>query len=366
MQIRFTFLIFLIAVISPLMMHAQRGGPASVFVEPVSEREFSRDIEALGTLEPNEQVELTLNVSDRITALYFDDGERVRKGKTLLSLAQREQAALVESAEADLEEADRQLQRIKRLAEADAVSQSELDTAQRDMDSAQANLRALQSRQRDRVLIAPFDGVLGFRQVSVGSFIRPGDVVATLIDDNSMNLDFEVPSLFLRSIQPETQIIATTDDLPNEIFMGEIETLENQIDPVTRSIRARANIPNPDALLRSGMFMRVTITAEPRTGLAIPEEAVQPVGPKNYVWLARDEDGATLARRTDVELGQRSDGYIEVLSGLELGDRIITEGIIRVREGAAIAIRDKSMLLPGPVAAQQGQGGMPSSAGAAN
>ena len=325
---------------------AQRGGPASVFAEPVLEREFSRDIEALGTLEPIEQVDLSLNASDRITALYFDDGERVRAGKTLLSLAQREQLALVESAEADVEEAARQLERVSRLAVAEAVSQSELDSAQRDLDSAEANLRALQSRQKDRVLVAPFDGVLGFRRVSVGSFVRPGDVIATLIDDSEMNLDFDVPSIFTRSIQPGTAIIAETDDLPGAMFSGAIETLDNRIDPITRSIRARASIPNPDRLLRSGMFMRVTVTADPRWSLAIPESAVQPVGPRTFVWRVTPENGTLKARRVEVELGQRADGFIEVKSGLVQGDRVITEGIIRVRDGSELKLQDRSLLDP--------------------
>jgi len=334
-----------LAVTSPAL--AQRGGPASVFAEPVMERQFSRDIEALGTLAPSEQVELSLNASDRITAIYFDDGERVRAGKTLLSLAQREQLALVESAEADVEEAARQLVRVSRLATAEAVSQSELDRAQRDLDSAEATLRALQSRQKDRVLVAPFDGVLGFRQVSVGSFVRPGDIVATLIDDREMNLDFDVPSIFTRSIQPGTAIVAETDDLPGQVFEGTIATLDNRIDPVTRSIRARAVIPNPEQFLRSGMFMRVTVTAEPRVNLALPEAAVQPVGPRTYVWRVAPEGETQKARRTEVELGQRADGYIEVLSGLEAGDRVITEGIIRVREGSDLKVLDKQLLEPG-------------------
>ncbi|MEL7112274.1 MAG: efflux RND transporter periplasmic adaptor subunit [Pseudomonadota bacterium] len=336
----------LMALILSLSAHAQRGSPANVFAEDVKEQAFSRDIEALGTLEPNEQVELSLNASDRITALYFEDGERVRQGKTLLSLAQREQLALVESAEAQVEEAARQLDRVIRLATAEAVSQSELDRAQRDLDSAEANLRALQSRQKDRVLVAPFDGVLGFRRVSVGSFVRPGDVVATLIDDSEMNLDFDVPSIFTRSIQPGTAIYAETDDLPGEVFEGEIATLDNRIDPVTRSIRARARIPNPEQLLRSGMFMRVTVTAEPRTNLAIPEEAVQPVGPRTFVWRVTPENGKLIARRVEVELGQRANGYIEVVAGLEASDQVITEGIIRVREGSELVLRDKSMLAP--------------------
>lgn len=354
MRPNFLILAALSLIFTTLPVSAQRGGPASVFVEEVQERTFSRDIEALGTLQPKEQVELTLNAADRVTALYFDDGQRVRQGKTLLSLAQREQVALVEASEADVEEARRQLERIERLADAQAVSQSELDSARRDLDSANANLRALQSRQRDRVLVAPFDGVLGFRQVSVGSFVRPGDVVATLVDDSEMRLDFDVPSTLLRSIQPGTEIIAETDDLPGEMFTGTVATLDNRIDPVTRSIRARALLPNPEQLLRAGMFMRVTVAAEPRTSLSIPEEAVQPVGPRSFVWVVREENETQIARRIPVELSARSDGYIEVISGLSLGDRIITEGIIRVREGAPIVIRDRAMLEPQPMAASGG------------
>lgn len=351
----FVVALTLFSTMSPAF--AQRGGPASVFVEPVEEQMFSREIEALGTLEPNEQVDLTLNVADRVTSIYFDDGQRVREGKTLLSLAQREQVALVEAAEANVEEARRQLERISRLTLADAVSQSELDAAQRNLDSAEANLRAVQSRQRDRVLVAPFDGVLGFRQVSVGSFVRAGDVVATLIDDSEMNLDFDVPSTFLRAVSPGTAIVAETDDLPGERFEGTVATLDNRIDPITRSVRARASLPNSDLLLRSGMFMRVTVTAEPRRNLAIPESAIQPVGPQTFVWRVSEEEDSLVARRVLVELGQRSNGYVEVRSGLDTGDRVITEGIIRVREGAPIVIRDRSLLEPSTMARGNGGGG---------
>lgn len=358
MRLSLLMIITVAFAVMHLPANAQRGGPASVFVEEVREQTFSREIEALGTLQPKEQVELTLNAADRVTALYFDDGQRVTEGKTLLSLAQREQVALVEASEANVEEARRQLERIRRLADAQAVSQSELDTARRDLDSATANLRALQSRQRDRVLVAPFDGVLGFRQVSVGSFVRPGDVVATLVDDSEMRLDFDVPSTLLRSIQPGTEIIAETDDLPGETFIGTVATLDNRIDPITRSIRARALLPNPDLLLRAGMFMRVTVSAEPRTSLSIPEEAVQPVGPQSFVWLVKEENQRKVARRLPVELGARSGGYIEVLSGVQLNDQIITEGIIRVREGAPVVIRDRSMLESQPMA---GGGGLAAS-----
>lgn len=325
---------------------AQRGGPASVFVEPVENRKFSLRVEALGTLEPNEQVQLTLNASDRVRAVYFDDGDRVKKGKTLLSLAQREQAALVEAAEANVDEARRQQERVARLAEKQAVSQSDLDQANRDLESASAQLRAVQSRQRDRVLVAPFDGVLGFRMVSVGSFVRPGDVVARLIDDSEMNLEFSVPSIFLRSLGKDTAIVAETDDLPGEAFEGTVTSIDNAIDPITRAVKIRATLPNAERSLKSGMFMQVKLFVDPRDALAIPEEAVLPIGPRTFVFVATEDDGQRIAQRKDVTLGLRQDGYVEVISGLNMGEAVITEGIIRVREGAPIVIRDKSLLQP--------------------
>lgn len=338
---------------------SQRG-PANVFVEATKEREFAMRIEALGTLEPNEVVDLTLNVADRVQSLYFDDGERVRKGKTLLSLAQREQIALTEAAEANAEEARQQLERIERLVERKAVSQAELDEAKRNVNAADAQLRAVQSRQKDRVLVAPFDGVLGFRQVSVGSFVTPGDVVARLIDDSEMNLEFTVPSTFLRSLKPGTEIIARTDDLPGEVFTGQVATLDNAIDPVTRSVRVRATLPNPDQTLISGMFMEIIVTANPRQALAIPEESIQPVGPKTFVFMVDETGEKPIAKRVEVKLGTLEGGYVEVLSGLEKDTLVITEGVIRVRDGSEVIIRDLSMLLPpttegtGPAARRDG------------
>lgn len=322
---------------------AQRG-PANVFVETIEKRQFAKRIEALGTLEPNESVDLTLNVADRVQSLYFDDGQRVRKGKTLLSLAQREQIALTEAADANADEATRQLERIERLVAKNAVSEAELDEARRNVNAANAQLRAVQSRQKDRVLVAPFDGILGFRQVSVGSFIRPGDVVARLIDDTEMNLEFTVPSTFIRSLKKGTEISARTDDFPSKVFKGTITSLDNAIDPVTRSVRVRATLPNPEQILISGMFMEIIITAEPRKSLSVPEQSIQPVGPKTFVFVVDESGTKPVAKRFEVKLGSLENGYLELLSGLNEGEKVITEGVIRVREGSEVIIRDISML----------------------
>ncbi|MBY9065799.1 efflux RND transporter periplasmic adaptor subunit [Hyphomonas sp. WL0036] len=339
----------------------QAGGPppSSVFVEPIREQTFSSRVEAIGTLEPNERADLTLTATDRVTAIFFEDGDRVKKGKTLLSLAQREQVALVESAEADLAQANIDLTRIQPLAEQGAVSASELDVARRNVNTAAAQLRAVQSRQNDRVLIAPFDGVLGFRRVSVGSLVRPGDVVATLIDDSVMRLEFAVPSTYLRVLRPGLEIQASTSDLPGQTFTGTVDSIDNAIDPVTRSVRVRAKVPNPAGILTSGMYMSVNLMAEPRRALAIPEVALQPRGPETFVWVADTSGAAPVARRVKIEPGLRHEGRVEVVSGLEPGQLIISEGTMRLREGAVVKIEDKAILQPGSTKASSSAAGGP-------
>ncbi len=362
---RFTLMLGLVAaLLLSGHAHAQRG-PATVFADRVEVRPFANRIEALGTLEPREEVDLTLSTGDVVREIYFDDGERVTQGKTLLTLAQREQIALVEAAEANEEEARRQLARIERLAADDAVSQSELDEARRNMQNATAQRRAVQSRLADRILVAPFDGVLGFRQVSVGAYVRPGDVVARLIDDSEMRLEFSVPSIFLSQLEPGLPIDARTDDLPGQTFEGTLTSIDNAIDPVSRSVRVRATLPNPDRVLKAGMFMKVELKADAREALSVPEEAILPRGPRFYVFVIEPENGTLIAHQREVELGLRHDGYVEVRNGLDAGDRIVTEGLIRIRDGSEVTIADESLLSPsaGGSGATPGSGGPAASPG---
>lgn len=358
-------LVAVLLIAAPALTQQRGGGPggaggpppSSVFAEPVREQTFASRVEAIGTLEPNERADLTLTASDRVTAVYFQDGDRVKKGKTLLSLAQREQLALVESAEADLAQANQDLARVEPLAQQGAVSTSELDMARRNVNAAAAQLRAVQSRQNDRVLVAPFDGVLGFRRVSVGSLVRPGDVVATLIDDSVMRLEFAVPSNFLRVLRPGLEIEAASNDLPGQVFTGTVDSIDNMIDPVTRSVRVRANVPNPSGILKSGMYMAVALQAEPRRALSVPEVALQPRGPETFVWVAAASGTQTVARRVKIEPGLRLNGRVEIVAGLSEGQMVITEGALRVREGAPVVIKDENMLQPKPAARSGSVGG---------
>lgn len=329
--------LFVLLSLAGLTAHAQRG-PANVFVHDVEAVQFSNEIEALGTVAPNEVVELTVNVADRVTGIYFDDGQRVKAGQTLLLLIQGEQAARVEGAVARVSDAQNVVDRMKPLVDEGAVSQIAFDQAKRDLTVAQTELTQLRIQQKERVLTAPFDGVLGFRRVSKGSYIRPGDVIATLVDDTVMKLDFEVPSIVLSSLEPGIEIHAKTDDFPGLDFAGTINSIDNMIDPVTRSVTVRALIPNENQILRAGTFMNVLIKASPSPGLAVPEGAIQPRGPKSYVFVVVDGDKGTVAKRREIEVGRRQGQFVEVMSGLSEGERVVTDGIIGVRDGGPVKI----------------------------
>jgi membrane fusion protein (multidrug efflux system) len=183
--------------------------------------------------------------------------------------------------------------------------------------------------------------------VSVGSYVRAGDVVTELIDDSQMKLDFSVPSIFLRSVRKDTAVEAETDALPGMAFDGKVDTVGASIDPVTRSIRVRAILPNPDRLLKPGMFMKVTLLAQPRRSLSIPEEAIEPIGPNSFVYVAVEKGDKLVAERRQIEVGLRQQGRVEVLAGLSEGDSIVTDGLIRVRDGAPIIVREQSVLQSG-------------------
>ncbi|MEZ5938216.1 MAG: efflux RND transporter periplasmic adaptor subunit [Hyphomonadaceae bacterium] len=332
-----------------------RGGPTKIVAVPAVEREFALKIEALGSLEPRERVELTANTPDRVTGVYFEDGQRVKKGAVLVRLVNDEEQALLDASKASLEDADRVLERNQRLYAEGAVSTLEYQRSQRDRDSAAATVRSLEARLADRVVRAPFNGVLGFRKISNGAYVSPGQVVATLIDDSEMRLEFTVPSIHLNELKEGLQLTARTDDMPGREFNGTLTSIDNAIDPVTRSVKARATLPNTDGELKTGMFMTVDLRTEPRTSLSAPEIAVVAEGAKTFVYIADTSAEPAVARKQEVTLGAREKGVVEVLSGLTAGDLVVTDGVLKLRPNAPVQVQAE----PPPQGSALAEGDLP-------
>ena len=329
-------------LLSSIMMFAlpllAQTKPVDVIVQAVELHPLQNRIEALGTLRANESIRLTSNVTKTVTGINFEDGQRVKKGQILVEMTSAEERALLAEASINAEEARKQMERVRALVETKAASQSLLDQRLREYESAQARYRATDARLKDLQLDAPFSGVVGLRNVSVGALVSPGDIITTLNDDSRMKLDFTVPELYLRSLRVGLPISARSRALGDTVFEGRIYSIDNQIDPTTRAITVRALLPNDNGKLKQGMLMSIDLYANERESLVISEAALVPLGSSNFVFVVQPQDDQLIVERRQITIGQRLHGAVEVLSGLEANEKVVTHGLQKVRAGTLVNI----------------------------
>lgn len=329
---------FFVLTSSPVI--AQQG-PTPVFVTQVQNVQFIDEIEALGTLQANENIVLTSTVTELITAVNFQDNQRVKKGDLLVEMDTAQEEAEIAEEQSRIDESQKQVDRLRPLVENRAASKSILDEQERELLTAKARIKAIQSRVNERKVVAPFDGVVGIRNISVGALVQPGTQITTLDDDTFMKLDFSVPEIFLSSLEPGINIQAFARAYPDTVFKGTVQSIDSRIDPVTRSVPVRAMIQNADRKLKAGMLMRVVLKKNPRKTLIIPEEALTVRGDSHFVMRAVQDGQSTKAELQKVEIGSRRQGDVEILSGLDEGDLIVNHGALRLRPGAEITIKAK-------------------------
>jgi membrane fusion protein (multidrug efflux system) len=313
--------------------------PLPVIVVAAESQQIANPIEALGTLYANETAVISTNITATISRIRFDDGQRVKQGDVLVELTNSEQLAQMQETEVSLVDAQRQLSRARQLVESRVLSRQELDDRTRAVDIARAQQQAVQARLADRLIRAPFDSVVGLRQVSVGTLVAPGMPVATLHDDSVMKLDFSIPETLMAQIAPGQQLVATSRAYGDELFKGEVASLDNEVDPITRSIRVRALIDNADGRLKPGMLMTVDLRSDPRQAVMIPEEALLPLGRNQFVMVAESAGEGFTVRRQQVQTGLRQPGLVEITRGLGAGDKVVTHGNFRLQPGQAISIK---------------------------
>ncbi len=313
---------------------AGEAPPATLVVmAQVAPVEWRDTIEALGTARANESVTLTAKVSETVRKVRFDSGDVVRAGDVIVDLSSGAQLAGLEEARAAYQEAERQLARGQELAQTRIISESQLDTQRSTRDAAKARMDVVRAQLSDRVITAPFDGILGLRRVSRGTLVTPGTEIATLDDISVIKLDFSVPERYLAVLARGQDVSAHSDTYPDRDFAGTLASVDSRVDPVTRSVTVRAELPNPERLLRPGMLLSVRLYQAPRKTLAVPEIAVIQVGTEAFVYrVTRDQT----AERVKVTLGSRRRGEVEIVSGLAAGETIVTEGTVKLREGAHV------------------------------
>ncbi|SDE39845.1 efflux RND transporter periplasmic adaptor subunit [Kordiimonas lacus] len=307
----------------------ERGrGPraVSVVTTPATQRTFTDIVEALGTANARESVTLTSRVSDTVREVHFSDGDIVKAGQVLVVLEDIEEKAQLQEAEANLREAERSFRRIENLVKQGNASSAALDTERRRLDEARFRVDASAARLADQRIKAPFDGLLGLRQISEGTLITPNTPITTIDAIDTIKLDFSVPERFIATLKPGQDVEAKVSAYPDRLFKGVVTTIDSRVDPVTRSVIVRAEIPNEDHALRPGLLMRVEVINRSWQAIGVPEESVVPTGGKTFVFVVKDGE----AERREVTLGLRRPGYVEVTRGLEAGERVVTEGTMRL------------------------------------
>lgn len=324
------------------------AAPAKVTAQAVESKPWSDVIEALGTAQANESITLTAKITETVRRVNFTDGQAVAAGDVLVELTASQQAAQLKDAQAMARDADRQYQRQQDLVKQGTVSRALFDTATANRDSNSAKVDAIRAQLSDRVITAPFGGVLGLRRVSPGTLVTPGTEITTLDDIDTIKLDFSVPETLLGVVAVGQDVQATTAAWPERHWQGRVTSIDSRVDTASRSILVRAQIDNRERVLRPGMLLSVQVFRAPREALVLPEIALVQVGTDSFVFRIRPDSTVEQVR---IVPGARRRGEIEVREGLQAGDRVVVDGTVKLRGGAKVAVEEHVAAGAAPAAA---------------
>ena len=320
---------------SPGAAKGAAAAPIAVEVFQVKPTTVQEELQAVGSLQSNESVILRPEVSGRISAIGFKDGQAVKKGQMLIALDNALNEAEVAQMKAEYDLALANLKRSEDLASRKFISSSAQDTAASNAQVAEAKLKLAQARSSKMRIVAPFDGVVGIRGVSLGDYVKDGTDLVNVEDVRILKVDFRLPERNLTQIKVGQGIEVVADALPGERFSGLIDAINPRIDANGRSLEIRARLDNTGGKLRPGMFVRVrVIVGERANALLVPEEAIVPQGAEFFVYKVVEGQ----ARRIPVKIGVRREALVEIVEGLKSGDQVVTAGMRLSRDGQPVRV----------------------------
>lgn len=315
-----------------------RSGPGVINVRAhlIQPQDVENEISATGSILADESVTLTNEITGRVTAIYFKEGRRVKKGDVLLQLydadlqAQRDHAAAQFKLAMDIEA------RQKKQLDIEAISLEEYETSLNRLHTAKADVQLIEAQITKCCITAPFNGIIGLRQVSEGAFLTPGNRIATLVALDPIKIDFAVPERYYALLAEDLPVRFRVQGLPDE-FHGRIYAVEPEVDIDIRSVRCRAICPNPDGRIKPGAFAEVSIPLKKlAAALMIPSEALIPDAQRQSVFIVQNNKVQT---RT-VVTGLRTAENVQILSGLSAGDTVLTTGLLQVRPGSTVKVTE--------------------------
>lgn len=310
----------------------QRAQPVTVYI--VRPQRLTNAITVSGTVLPNEAIAVRSEIAGKIRQIAFHEGQAVSKGQLLVKIDDTELQAQLRKVEYQKSLAEKKEYRQRLLLQKEAISEQEYDIVRTELQTLEAEIALLKAQIAKTEIRAPFDGVIGLRNVSIGSYITPSDVLTTLQDIDTMKVEFAIPEKYHRMVKPGNLVYFTVEGLEKE-FKATIYAIDPHIDPESRSLQIRARLPNPSGTLLPGAFAQVRVILENiPSAIMVPSEAIVPTAEGMTVYLYRS--GKAVAQ--PITIGIRTDRAVQILSGIQPGDTVITTGLLQIRSGSDVTI----------------------------
>jgi membrane fusion protein (multidrug efflux system) len=327
---------------------AMQPPPEAVTTIVAHREEWPSVLGAIGTVAAVQGVTVSADLPGIVDRIAFESGRMVRANEVLVQLDTRQEQAQLAAAEAQLELARLNFERMKGLIGHDAVSRAEYDNASAAQKEAEARLREIRATIERKTIRAPFSGILGIRQVNLGQYLNAGDPVVPLQSLDPIYVNFGVPQQDAGAIRPGRKVRITASDLGGAEFTGRVTAVDSVVDPATRNIQIQATLANPGGKLRPGMFVQSEVMLEAnRSVIALPASAISyaPYGDSVFIVgeMKNPETGEKYrgVRQQVVKLGGSRGDQIAVLSGVNPGEEVVTSGGFKLRNGAAVRINNK-------------------------
>jgi len=331
------------------MSAAQAGGPppAVIAAASVEKESWQPYIQVVGSLEAVAGIEVTSEVGGQVSAINFNSGEKIKRGDLLLELDSQTDQAHFQALVAERTLAQLNFERIAKLVREKSISKSDYDEARATLDAAEARVTgqlALIDKKRIR---APFEGRLGIRRVDLGEYLSPGSAIVPLEQLDPIYADFSLPERDLARVGNDQVVEVRVQAYPAQIFSGRIIAMDPGINAGTRSFRLRAQLANPDQLLRPGMFADIHVQLPQRDGvITIPDTAISYAPYGDSVFVIEQNETSYVVSRRRIETGTTRSGRVAVLSGLSEGELVVSAGHNKLRNGQTVVIDSK----PAPAA----------------
>lgn len=332
--------------------------PVSVAVATAAERPWQQRLPSVGTLKALQGVNLSLEVAGTVKDVQFESGQKVKVGQPLVQLDSAVEAALLETAQADLGLAQLDYGRGSQLVGSQAISKGEFDRLSAQLQKNKATVNQLKASLAKKHIVAPFSGTIGIRQVDVGDYLASGTVIATLQDLSSLYADFYIPEHSVPKVALGQAVQVEVSAYPGQPFSGNVSAINPKVENTTRNVLVRATLANPDGKLLPGMFTRLEVLLpDPAPQIVVPEGAITYTLYGNSVYavaekkaedgtVEKDADGhpVLIAERRFVDTGERRGGLVLVSKGLKAGEQVVSAGQLKLDNGTPIAITpDKNL-----------------------